>query len=610
MATVSERLQAFERTNGDNKEAGSHPHSPKTTTRSSRPRTTSPKPKPKGNGSGNGKLAGTYGSRRRTRSKDNRIDLSDDEIDMDPERTRTQQQQQQQEGHELQLEVTEPPLLTSQSSADARFASSSITPKHERPVPSELPKDMVDLDLVAKSISTTKQPHHDALHLTKDEVKRKAIQEVKEELAGKNNEENNTTNEDAAAKTHHSKWAVLHRIWKDPLAEEKKRQEELMLQHLKETDSTFSEESYQIDKHTQDIFISTKKEEAETVRMEKERQHAKMRIPLWEKIVETTIAVFVSSVEAEKRHQEHVVMSHLRAMDSSVDEDGVRRQKEAQELFVTMKRRELERQRALEMEEVEKQRREAMLAENMRLPEGLQGDNSSLMMQNSIILQGAKIQEALRSSLYHATNFSLEEQGEEGEGEAAAEAPRQVPLHIQKQLQQALLLQQASENPDIEIDEEALRHSREIQESLLFYAQKNKHTSWLDSFMPKRSSVPEEVSFDEEGSVGSRVSWLSGGFGGGGSVNRPSWRSSFSTTQGKAAAASSPPRGKIAATSDSQNNSSNEAKMNKKKDFGKNGLRNSWHLRGSNHNHKVGKDWAEANLHLAGHAEESENSDL
>ena len=108
------------------------------------------------------------------------------------------------------------------------------------------------------------------------------------------------------------------------------------------------------------MFINTKKEEAETVRIEKELRKAerdtKTRIPLWEKIIQTTMAVFISSVEAEKRQQEHILVSHLRAMDSSVAEDDIRRQKEAQEIFVELKRREAEKQHILQLEEVEKQK--------------------------------------------------------------------------------------------------------------------------------------------------------------------------------------------------------------------------------------------------------------
>ncbi|CAJ1962711.1 unnamed protein product [Cylindrotheca closterium] len=590
MASVSERLKAFESVNGNTKEANGDSHSSNNPTRMARSRRTSPKPKPKPKST----LAGTYSSRRRTRSKDNRIDLSDDEMDIDPKQRSQQQQQQQQqdeENHELHSEATKPSSLAA--------------------------KDMVDLDLVAQSISTGKlqaessSSSSSSLPLTKDEQKRKAEQDAKERAdAGTTKDATNSGKTGKTDQTHqHSKWAMIRRIWKDPLAEEKKRQEAFMLQQLKETDSTFSEEEYQNYKQTQDMFISTKKEEAESVRTEKERQRsekdAKMRLPLWEKIVQTTLMVFVSSVEAEKRQQEHIVMTHLRAMDSSVDEDDIRRQKEAQELFIDMKRREVERQRFLEMEEVEKQRREAILAENMRLPDGLQSENASLMIQNSIIEQGAKIQEALRSSLFLAMNAPASgEEGERGEGgEAAAAAaaiPPPIPLHIQKQIQQAILLQQANDNPDIEIDEEALRHSREIQESLIFYAQKNQRSSWLESYMPKRSSIPEEVSFndDDGASVGSRVSWLSGGFGGG-SVSRPSWRTSFSK----------PAAGKVEASS-SSSLSVSSSKVGKNS-HGKNG--NNWNLRSSmnTNNPKVGRDdWAETNLHLAGHAEESENSDV
>ncbi|KAL3943729.1 MAG: hypothetical protein SGBAC_002199 [Bacillariaceae sp.] len=570
MTSVSERLQTFENANGTSQEANATAPKPARAARAiGRSRRTSPKPK--------STVAGTYSSRRRNRSRDNRIDLSDHAMDM-TKNTEPESAQQQEE----QLEAATPPSLTSQISEGR---------------PSLPPPGLVDLELV-KSMSTRKLQTK-SLALTKDEIKRKAEQEVKEAKTI-----TATNEEDVAAETRHSKWAMLrHRLWKDPLAEEKKRQEEIMLQHMKETDSAFSEEDYQIKKHTQDIFITTKKEEAETVRSQRAERDSKLRIPIWEKIIQTTLAVFISKVEAEKRQQEHVMMSHLREMDASVDEDDFRRQKEAQELFVTMKRRELERQRFIEMEQVEKQRREAMLAENMRLPDGLQnGENASLMMQSSLILQGAKIQEALRSSLFQSANFSEGDDGEEGEA-AAARAPRPIPLHIQKQLQQAILLQEAMENPDVEIDQEALRHSQEIQESLIFYAKQNRRTSWLDAFMTPaddaakhRASIPQEVSFDEDdaGSMESRISWLSGGFGG-------SWRSSFSNRSSSAGkVASSPPRGKAAA-----------AAASGKKDQGKNGgLRNSWHLRGNNHtNNNLGK---EANLHLAGHAEESEsaNSDL
>jgi len=147
-----------------------------------------------------------------------------------------------------------------------------------------------------------------------------------------------------------------------------------------------------------------------------------------------------------------------------------------------------------------------------------------------------------------------------------------------------VLLQQANENPEVDINEEDLRHSREIQESLIFYAKKNQRKSWLGSFISQHSSVPQEVSFDDAASVGSRVSWLSGGFGGAGgeSINssKRSWRSSFSKPE--------------------------------EVDQAKNGSRNKWQSRVSNQGPKLGKNGAEVNLHLAGHAEESEsaNGDL
>jgi hypothetical protein len=193
---------------------------------------------------------------------------------------------------------------------------------------------------------------------------------------------------------------------------------------------------------------------------------------------------------------------------------------ETQALLVNMKRKEVERNRLLHSMnplQVEKREKSAMLAEKLADP--------SVGLDKKMIARGSKIQQNL-------VRRSMRKSQSQSKSKSIELAQMEIPLEVQKQMQEEMLLEMADDNPDIGISGHALKRSREVQESLIFYAQKNKRgSSWLDSFT-KGSSDPREVIVDNE-DEGNSVGWLGGG-----------WRGSFSepspptpTTTSAAAAA-------------------------------------------------------------------------
>lgn len=463
----------------------------------------------------NRKKIGTFSSRRNrnkgkgaTRSranKERRIDLSDDEEMLDDDN--------------VEKSKTEPRFSAGKFNKPTTSATSSATATatlSEKPTTAAAAAaGIVDLDLIASSLA--KRPAKKAL--ISGTNKRESDISVDVDLT-----RDATTKSSSAPSSLTWKKRLSH-IWTDPLAEEKQKQEAIFMQAMKETDSSFNEETYRLEKQTQSMFVDTKKEEMEQKKAEEDRKRAKRQARMkastswWESIVQTLIAIFISSVDAEKRKQEKALLSRLPLLELRMDEEDVRREMETQALLVNMKKKEMERERMVKLSplQVEKRRKSQLLAQKLSDP--------SVGLDQNLIARGSKIQQSLVRRSMNAASKSGSSGGSSSHNVALAQ--QAIPLEIQKQMQEELLLEMADDDDQGILSEHALKRSREVQESLIFYAQKNKSSGWLDSIFSKttsnkRSSIPQEViatdDDDDMNGTNNRVSWLDG------------WKTSFSTT--------------------------------------------------------------------------------
>jgi hypothetical protein len=475
-----------------------------------------------GTGAAKKSSIGTFSSRRnKTKgraNKERRVDLSEDEILEKSGSVKDTDESATSKG-ESRFSAGKFHKSSSPSSSSSTKKSSNKSSKNAAATTTSPLKDLVDLDLVASSSSSSSnmgenenKKSNESLKTKEDKVMNKRQSDISVDVDLSNNNNNNNaasgTARDSATTSGGSSWTtMLTSLWSDPLEEEKKRQDELLMKMMKETDSTFNEESYRLEKQTQNMFVNTKKEELDQKRAGKERKKAerlaRLKVPWWESAVQMLMAIFTSSVDSEKRRQEKALLTRLPLLDLRMDEADVRREMETQALLVNMKRKEMDRNRLLHSMnplQLEKREKSALLAEELADP--------SVGLDKKMIARGSKIQQNLvRRSMSKSKSIQL--------------AQMEIPLEVQKQMQEEMLLEMADDNPDIGISGHALKRSREVQESLIFYAQKHKQSSWLDSFT-KSSSVPQEVIVDNEDEGSSVSSWLGGGWRGSISSERSS----------------------------------------------------------------------------------------
>eukprot|EP00980_Cylindrotheca_fusiformis_P028179 scaffold22585_cov149-Cylindrotheca_fusiformis.AAC.9 len=448
----------------------------------------------KGHKSNRNKKIGTFSSRRNKEKgnrppKEPRVDLSDDE-EMLEESEPTSSRSVPPKSPARFGKYNKPKSLSDSTNGSTTDTTTSDAAS----------EGVVDLDLTSSELSSKKGKPRPTLSSAK---KQESDISVDVDLF---NDKNDNGDDDGPSRNpsgsrRSSAWARVSGLFTDPVEEEKLRQEELLMKMMRESDASFNEQTYKLEKETQSIFVETKKEEIEQKKIEEARREAarlaRTKVSWWESIVQALISMFISSVESEKRRQEKALLDRLPLLDLRMDEEDVRREMETQALLVNMKKKEMERdQSRTDPLRAERRRKSALLVEKLSDP--------SIGLDQSLIVSGRKMQQDLvRRSMSKSKSLEL--------------AQQEIPLDVQKQMQEELLLEMADDHPEIGISEHALKRSREVQESLIFYAQKNKKTGWFESILGGTSSsaaaatgsnsIPEEVEADD---ASTRVSWLSG----------------------------------------------------------------------------------------------------